>query len=334
MSALPEVVRALLSPAIYPERPKKVELLQTQISFIFLADDFVYKLKKPVDFGFLNFTTLERRRFFCQQEVELNRRLCPEIYLGVVPLVRKKGGFSLDGRGEVVDYLVKMRRLPQERTMDRLLQRNQVSPQMLERLAKRLVDFHRQARAISSGFGDLETCRFNAEENFSQTEKYVGLTLTLSCFERIKSYTRSFLEKNAELFERRAREGRVRDCHGDLHLAHICFTNGIYIFDCIEFNERFRYLDVANEIAFLAMDLDYHGRPDLSHHFVQHYVNLSGDRELEKLLNFYKCYRAYVRGKVESFKLDDPHILEGEKAKALENATRYFQLAESYIRKG
>lgn len=330
MSALPEVVRALLSPAIYPERPKKVELLQTQISFIFLADDFVYKLKKPVDFGFLNFTTLERRRFFCQQEVELNRRLCPEIYLGVVPLVKKKGNFSLDGEGEVVDYLVKMRRLPQERTMDRLLKRGQVSPRMLERLAKRLVDFHRQARAVS-GFGDLKACRFNAEENFSQTEKYVGLTLTPGRFERIKSYTRSFLEKNAELFERRVREGRVRDCHGDLHLAHICFINGICIFDCIEFNERFRYLDVANEIAFLAMDLDYHGRPDLSNHFVQSYVNLSGDRELEKLLNFYKCYRAYVRGKVESFKLDDPHISEKEKEATLAVARKYFELAESYV---
>ncbi|RLC71952.1 MAG: hypothetical protein DRI26_04045 [Chloroflexi bacterium] len=330
MSALPEAVQALLNPVIYPERPKKVELLQTQISFIFLADDFVYKLKKPVDFGFLDFTTLERRRFFCQQEVELNRRLCPEIYLGVVPLVRNKGSFSLKGRGEVVDYLVKMRRLPQERTMDRLLQRNQVSPQMLERLAQKLVDFHRQARTISSGFGDLETCRFNAEENFTQTEKYVGLTLPPSRFERIKSYTRSFLERNAGLFERRVREGRVRDCHGDLHLAHICFTDGICIFDCIEFNERFRYLDVANEIAFLAMDLDYHGRPDLSHYFVQHYVNLSGDRELEKLLNFYKCYRAYVRGKVESFKLDDPHISENEKEATLAVARKYFELAESY----
>lgn len=330
MLALPEAVQALLNPVIYPERPKKVELLQTQVSFIFLTDDFVYKLKKPVDFGFLDFTTLERRRFFCQQEVELNRRLCPRIYLGVVSLVREKGGFSLNGRGEVVDYLVKMRRLPQERTMDRLLRRNQVSLQMLERLAQKLVDFHQQARTIKSGFGNLETCRFNVEENFTQTEKYVGLTLPPSRFERIKSYTHSFLERNARLFERRVREGRVKDCHGDLHLAHICFTDGICIFDCIEFNERFRYLDVANEIAFLAMDLDYHGRPDLSHYFVQHYVNLSGDRELEKLLNFYKCYRAYVRGKVESFKLDDPHISEKEKEATLAVARRYFELTESY----
>ena len=334
MSKLPEVVRILLDPEIYPERPEKIELLQTQISFIFLAGDFVYKLKKPVDFGFLDFTTLERRRFFCQQEVELNRRLCPEIYLGVVPLVRKKGSFSLDGRGEVVDYLVKMRRLPQECTMDRLLQRDQVSPQMLERLAKRLVEFHRRARAVSSGFGDLKTCRLDTEENFAQTQKYVGLTLPPETYEHIKNYARSFLEKNALLFERRVREGRVRDCHGDLHLAHICFTDGICIFDCIEFNERFRYLDVASEIAFLAMDLDYHGRPDLSHHFVQSYVNLSGDRELEELLDFYKCYRAYVRGKVESFKLDDPHISEEEKAKVLGMAKGYFELAQSYARGG
>ncbi len=327
---LPEIVQALLNPVIYPEKPEKVELLQTQISFIFLAGDFVYKLKKPVDFGFLDFTTLEKRRFFCQQEVELNRRLCPEIYLGVISLVRNRENFSLGGEGEVADYLVKMRRLPQEHTMDRLLHQNKVSPQMLERLAQKLSDFHRQARTIRSGFGDLETCRFNAEENFAQTERYVGLVLTLGRFEHIRSYTRSFLERNAGLFEQRVREGRVKDCHGDLHLAHICFTNGICIFDCIEFNERFRYLDVANEIAFLAMDLDYHGRPDLSHYFVQHYVNLSGDWELEKLLNFYKCYRAYVRGKVESFKLDDPHVPREEKGEALERAREYFELAESY----
>jgi len=218
--------------------------------------------------------------------------------------------------------------------MDRLLQRDQVSPQMLERLAKRLVEFHRRARAVSSGFGDLKTCRLDTEENFAQTQKYVGLTLPPETYEHIKNYARSFLEKNALLFERRVREGRVRDCHGDLHLAHICFTDGICIFDCIEFNERFRYLDVASEIAFLAMDLDYHGRPDLSHHFVQSYVNLSGDRELEELLDFYKCYRAYVRGKVESFKLDDPHISEEEKAKVLGMAKGYFELAQSYARGG
>lgn len=328
MLKLPKAVQALLDPGIYPEGTEEVKLLQTQISFIFLAGDFVYKLKKPVDFGFLDFTTLEKRKFFCWQEVELNRRLCPEIYLGVVPLVRSKGGFSLGGEGEVADYLVKMRRLPQERTMDKLLEKDEVSPQMVEKVAAKLADFHRWAKIIWEDFGDLKTCRFDTEENFAQTKKYIDLTISLQEYERIKLYTRSFLERNASLFEQRVKEGRVKDCHGDLHLAHICFSDEIYIFDCIEFNDRFRYLDVASEVAFLAMDLDRHEREDLSRHFVESYIGFSGDQKLKEILDFYKCYRAYVRGKVESFKLDDPHISRREEVQQV--AKKYFNLAYSY----
>jgi aminoglycoside phosphotransferase family enzyme len=133
------------------------------------------------------------------------------------------------------------------------------------------------------------------------------------------------------LFAKRVKECRIRDCHGDLHAAHICFIDGLCIFDCIEFNDRFRYIDVASEIAFLAMDLDFHRRPELSEYFADAYVKASGDKELPKLLEFYKCYRAYVRGKVESFQLDDPHIPEDQKSKTLDRARRYFELAESYI---
>jgi len=150
-------------------------------------------------------------------------------------------------------------------------------------------------------------------------------------YNQIKNYTCNFIHNNSSLFRRRVREGKVKDCHGDLHAAHICFTDDICIYDCIEFNDRFRYCDVVSELAFLAMDLDRYQRVDLSRHFVNTYVNLSQDKELLVLLDFYKCYRAYVRGKVESFKLDDRLISDDEKAKALENAKRYFQLAESYI---
>ena len=331
MLNLPPLVQALLKPEVYPEKPEGVELVQTQLSFVFLAGELVYKVKKPVDFGFLDFTTLEKRRYYCEQEVRLNRRLCPDIYLGVVPIIKTEGGFAIRGEGEAVEYAVKMRRLPQERTMDKLLQKGMVSPEMVAKVAEKLVEFHRQAQTIKEGFGDLATARMNAEENFAQTQKYIGLTITPEEYERIRNYTESFLENNAGLFAKRVKEGRVKDCHGDLHTAHICFTDKICIFDCIEFNERFRYQDVANEIAFLAMDLDYHGQKALSNHFVNTYIELSGDRELEKLLNFYKCYRAYVRGKVESFKLDDPHISEEEKEKTLIVAKRYFELAGSYI---
>jgi aminoglycoside phosphotransferase family enzyme len=307
--------------------------MQTQMSFVFIAGDFVYKVKKPVNLGYLDYTTLEKRRFFCQREVELNRRLCPEAYLGVVPVVKAKGRISLGGRGKVIDYAVKMRYLPQDRMMNVLLAANQVSTEMVTRVAQRLVDFHQKAEtsATISAFGDIETIRVNTEENFDQTEKSIGRTISPEKYQRIKNYTRRFIENNVSLFRQRVAEGRIRDCHGDLHAAHICFTDGICIYDCIEFNDRFRYCDTASEIAFLAMDLDHYGRADLSRAFIRAYVAASQDEEILKLLNFYKCYRAYVRGKVESFKLDDPYIAEEEKTKTLAIARKYFELAEEYI---
>ena len=333
MPELAALVKALSNPKAYPHNPKSVELVQTQISFVFLTGDYVYKVKKPVNFGFLDFTTLEKRRFYCDQEVVLNRRLCPNIYVGVIPITRKGKSFIVEGSGKEVEYAVKMRPLPYQRMMDRMLQSDQVTPQMVEMVAKRLTEFHRNAEISEelAHIGGLDTVNRNAEENFSQVSSYVNQTITTKQYERIKNYTHSFLKTNAALFAKRVKEGRIRDCHGDLHAAHICFIDGLCIFDCIEFNDRFRYIDVASEIAFLAMDLDFHRRPELSKHFADAYVKASGDKELLQLLDFYKCYRAYVRGKVESFQLDDPHISEEQKLKTLNRARRYFELAESYI---
>jgi len=330
---LPELVQALLDPGAYPDTPQNIELVQTQMSFVFLTDNYVYKVKKPVNLGYLDYTTLEKRQLYCQREVELNRRLCPDIYLGVVPITRDKGNILVEGQGKAMEYAVKMRRLPQEAMMDVLLADNQVSPQMVTSLAQRLAAFHQTAEtnANISAFGNLDTITENTEENFTQTEKYIGNTISQEKYQHIKTYTDSFIKRNVLLFRKRIESGRVRDCHGDLHAAHICFTNGICIYDCIEFNDRFRYCDVASEVAFLAMDLDHYGRADLSRLFVNSYVAQSQDKELLKLLNFYKCYRAYVRGKVEGFKYDDPHISEEERVKTLATARSYFQLAESYI---
>lgn len=330
MPDLPPLVQALLSLSAYPEKPKTIELVQTQISFVFLAGDFVYKVKKPVDFGFLDFTTLEKRRFYCQQELLLNRRLCSDTYLDVVPISLSSGKYTIGGSGSVVEYAVKMRRLPENRTMDRLLRAGQVTPEMVSRVAQKLAEFHCQARTISEGFGSLDTARLNIDENLSQTTKYIGTTISSQSHEKIKNYNTLFMSKNARLFGERVRDGRIKDCHGDLHAAHICFGDQICIFDCIDFNDRFRYIDVASEIAFLAMDLDFHQFPDMAKHFIDTYTELSGDKDLMRLLNFYKCYRAYVRGKVESFKLDDPFISAEEKGKVLDIAKRYFNLAELY----
>ena len=334
MPQLPELIQALLEPKAYPEATERIELVQTQMSFILLTDDYVYKVKKPVNLGYLDYTTLEKRRFYCQREVELNQRLCLEVYLKVVPITQDRSNILIEGQGEIIEYAVKMRRLPQEAMMDVLLANNQVTPEMLAKVAQKLAEFHRKAEtnADISAFGHIDTITQNAEENFSQTEKYIGSTISQEKYQHIRAYTDSFITENATLFDKRIADGRIRDCHGDLHAAHICFSSDIFIYDCIEFNDRFRYSDVAAEVAFLAMDLDHYRRADLSHSFVSTYIDKSKDGELVKLLNFYKCYRAYVRGKVESFKLDDPYIASAEKRQTLDIASSYFDLAHAYTK--
>jgi len=333
VAELPELVQALLDPRLYPDNPQKVEWVQTQMSLIFLTGDYVYKVKKPVDFGYLDYTTLEKRKLFCEQELNLNRRLSPDVYLEVVPIVRRNGKILLGGRGDVIEYAVKMRQLPAERMMDVLLSRNQVSKEMIRTVALKVADFHERAETNEeiSSYGSLTVIRTNTDENFTQTEKYIGVSISPDQYQSIKAYTENFIEQNTGLFERRIKDGKIRDCHGDLHSAHICFVNDISIYDCIEFNYRFRYCDVAAEVAFLAMDLDYHDHPDLSGVFVNAYAENSQDNGLLKLLAFYKCYFACVRGKVSCFKFDDPLVPEDEKNKALAVARKYFSLAASYV---
>jgi aminoglycoside phosphotransferase family enzyme len=334
MSELPPLVQALRKPEAYPDPPRDIELVQTQISYVFLADDLVYKIKKPVDFGFLDFTTLEKRRYFCQKEVELNRRLCPDTYLGVVTITGENGGFKIDGRGNIEEYAVKMQRLPREAMMDVLLDENKVTPEMLASVAAILTDFHRQAATGGeiNTIGGINAVIKNTSENFEQTAKHVGSIIPRETYQRIKDYTEGLIQENASLFHKREEEGRIRDCHGDLHAAHICFGDKICIYDCIEFIDRLRYTDVAAEVAFLAMDLDHYDRRDLSASFVDAYVTKSDDGELIQLLDFYKCYRAYVRGKVGCSQYEDTHIPATEKEAILANTQSYFRLAESYIR--
>jgi aminoglycoside phosphotransferase family enzyme len=332
-SALPPMIRAFLEPQAYPHEPRKVELVQTQMSFVFLTGEYAYKIKKPVNLGYLDYTSLDKRHFFCLQELDLNRRLCADAYLGVVSITEENGRFRIEGQGEIIEYAVKMKQLPQERMMDSLLTWGQVTKEMVANVAEKLVGFHQKAETNPeiATFGRLEIVKGNCDENFAQTEKYVGTSISAEEYQHIRTYTDSFIEGNATLFDRRVRGGRIRDCHGDLHAAHVCFTDRICIYDCIEFNDRFRYSDVASETAFLAMDLDRYGQAELSRDLVSTYVRLSRDEELMRLLNFYKCYRAYVRGKVESFKLDDPYIPSEEKSKVRAVARGYFGLAGSYI---
>jgi hypothetical protein len=327
------LVAALQNPRIYPEKPAKIEMVQTHISAIFFSGEHVYKVKKPVNFGFLDFTTLEKRKYYCQQEVDLNRRLAKEVYLGVVEVRFHRGRVSLgEGPGEVVEYVVKMKRLPRECMMDQWLVKGMITPMVVEKVAAKIAQFHSRAATSKeiSQFGDIQTIRGNLEENFSETEKYVGPVLTPGLYREIIDASRRFLERNLFLFRRRKDDGKVRDCHGDLHLQHICLEEDIVIFDCIEFNQRFRYSDVAADIAFLLMDLDYHYQPLLSADLASRYLTISRDWPLYLLLDFYKSYRAYVRAKVASFRLDDPNLSSEDKASTLQGARRYYLLSHFY----
>ncbi|UCE15215.1 MAG: phosphotransferase [Candidatus Bathyarchaeota archaeon] len=326
-----QVVEALMNPEAYDEETGQIELVQTHISFVFLAGNFVYKVKKAVNLGFLDFTTLEKRRFFCEKELELNRRLCGDMYLEVVP-INKSNVIKVKGGGETVEYAVKMKRIPQEKMMSKLLEENKVDSKLIDRIAKIIAEFHAKAetsRRIRE-FGSLVIVETNWKENFEQTREFVGKTIGMKDFKLIRERINDFMKRNVAFFEKRGVDGRVRDCHGDIHSGNIFVADQVYIFDAIEFNERFRYSDVASDVAFLAMDLDFKERTDLSDFFVERYVEYSGDQELPKLLPFYKCYRAYVRGKVTSFKLKDPSVSNEEKRAATKEAKAYFKLASTY----
>lgn len=326
-----QVIEALLKPEAYPQDPGKIGMIQTHISFVFITKSFVYKVKKAVNFGFLDFSTLEKRRFFCEKELELNRRLCPDIYLEVTS-INKEDTIRINGSGEIIEYALKMKRLPQEKIMSLLLKENRVGKETIDEIAAIVADFHSKAQtnAEISQYGSLKIVKTNWDENFLQTQKYINQTIPQTEFQFIQNRVNNFMDNNEVLFKARIAGNRIRDCHGDLHSGNIFITDKICIFDAIEFNDRFRYSDVAADVAFLAMDLDFQQRIDISNYFIERYLVYSKDQQLNQLLDFYKCYRAYVRGKVISFKLDDPNITSQEKEVATKEANAYFQLALEY----
>lgn len=323
----------LLNPHSYPHHPRRVRLVQTHSSFVFIVAPLVYKVKKAVNFGFLNFSTLEKRRHYCEREVALNRRLSPTIYLGVVPIVRREDSFGFGGPGEVVEYAVKMRKLSDARFLDKLVERDSVTKAVLRRIAATLKSFYQAQHPTAEieAWGRIDRLRISTDENFRQTEEFIGQTISTPAFESIRYYTDEFYRREAALFEARVRAGWIRDCHGDLHLEHIHITpRALNIYDCIEFNDRLRYVDVANDLAFLAMDLDYERRPDLARAFVAQMARSLRDDGMLRLLDFYKCYRAYVRGKVESLHGITRTAPEEERRASAERARRYFRLALNY----
>jgi aminoglycoside phosphotransferase family enzyme/predicted kinase len=332
---LPTLIAALSRPEAFPQRTSAVEVRQTHISVVFLGDDIVYKIKKPVALGFLDFSTLERRRHFCDEEVRLNRRLAPHVYLGVVPVTAMPGGFRFDGVGEPVEWAVKMQRLPDGATLESRLSRDQVTAADLETLARRLAAFHANAEAGPhiAEYGRLASVARNVRDNFAQALAQAGRTVTPAVYERLVTLSEEQITRLGPLIEARAERGVLRDTHGDLHLDHVYHfpsrppPEDLVIIDCIEFAERFRYADPVADMAFLAMDLKFHGRRDLARAFAKAYFVAAHDAEGPSLLPFYSAYRAVVRAKVEGIELAETEVPSGEKTRVRRLARAHWLLA-------
>lgn len=283
------------------------ELVETHISWVLLGTDSVYKIKKPVKFSFLDFSTLARRKKFCGEEVRLNSRLAPDVYLGVVPLVRAAdGAISFGAGGRAVAYAVRMRRLDQTRMMDRLLAAKKVSEEDVRRLAGIIAGFHLGAEVMRPGAGGRQCPGYGSPKLVwkhiaalgdwrSAIQEACGLGADVDF---LLERSQSFITRNTELLEGRIAAGMVRDCHGDLHAANVFLQDGILIVDCIEFSPEYRCVDVASDLAFMAMDLDAFGEERLSAILVDEYLSKTRDPELRTLFPLYKCYRANVRAKI------------------------------------
>ena len=327
-----EIFQAMEKPEFYPHPVTRVEQKETHISKVFLTGAYVYKIKKAINLEFLDYTSLSKRKFYCHQETTLNRRLSDDIYLGVVAITWKDGCCFLDGPGDVVEYAVKMRQLTEQRSMVRLLRRGKMGRKTIEQLALKLAEFYGQAptgEKINS-YGEWESVRNNCEENFQQSSTFVGKILDEQMLQMVRAATRSFLHRKKLLFKQRVNKGKIRDCHGDLRSGHIYLTDGIQIIDCIEFNERFRYSDITSDLAFLMMDLDYEGFSNNARHLLDCYVKYADDPDVFVLIDFYKCYRALVRAKVNCLRLTNGTLGEGEKKRLLRGTDRYLSLAYKY----
>lgn len=333
---LPPLIQQMMQPGFYPHPvTEPVQLVQTHVSYVLLTGDYAYKVKKPVNFGFLDFSTLEKRKHFCEEELRLNQRGAAALYLEVLPIVQVGDRFQLDGTGEAVEYGVKMRQFPAGTLFSDLFEQGKITPELLERLAQVLAQFH--ARGATNdyirSFGQVSQIRQAIDENYDQTERYIGGPQTRQQFDETRAYTDRLFATQASLFNQRIENNWIRECHGDVHLRNIALWNDeILLFDCIEFNEPFRFVDVMFDIAYIIMDLDARDRRDLSNRFLNAYLEQTGDWEGLQVLPLYLSRQSYVRAKVTSFLLDDPSIPDPVKQECTETAARYYRLAWEYTR--
>jgi hypothetical protein len=342
-TCVPPLIQQMLQPGFYPHGvTEPVHLIQTHISFVLLTGDYTYKIKKPVNFGFLDYSTLAKRQHFCTQELLMNQRTAPEIYLEVLPIIQTGDSFQLGSNlpaitsAEItVEYVLKMREFPQDSLLLSLLERGLLTEQLMADLGLEVAHFH--STAISNSyirrFGEVSQIRTAIDNNYLISQKYIGGPQTQRQYQETKDYTDAFFGNHPELFNRRIAHNKIRECHGDLHLRNIAFwQDKILLFDCIEFNEQFRFVDVMYDVAFTVMDLESRGRRDLGNAFLNTYIEQTGDWEGLQLLPLYLSRQAYVRAKVTSLMLDDPAISTTQKAEISQTAAHYYKLAWQYTK--
>lgn len=327
-------INDLISAAQFPQSSVFEELIETHISWVIVCDRFVYKIKKPIQYSFLDFSTVDKRKYYCEREVFLNQRLTDDIYIDVQPIRKNENAFSIgSGTGEITDYAVRMNKVDRSRQMDVLLVKNEVTDIDLRKLAERMAAFHKNTEIIyqkdyldvQEKFNDLEAEKSYLKENLPLSYFIIPYAINVS---------NKFIEANNELLATRLKSGFFRDCHGDLHSRNIFLLSTPQPFDCIEFNDDYRQIDVLNEIAFLCMDLEAFGRPDLSEKFVNYYKNefeTIRNEEERRLFIYYKCYRSNIRAKVNSLRARSAQNIAEQKA-ALAETDKYLNLTHGYLK--
>ncbi|QLQ25355.1 MAG: AAA family ATPase [Dechloromonas sp.] len=322
------LVAALRNPACYPHPAGQVEVIETHISYVLLSGAHAYKIKKAVALGFLDFSTLARRRFFCEEELRLNRRLAPELYQAVVAITGPRDAPHFAGSGEAIEYAVQMARFPQEALLDRQLAAGVLSPDVIDQLADRLADFHERAERAPPDrrFGSPAAVWEPMAQNFAQLGEELSGAAHDPRLADLEAWSRQRFSQLADLLATRLGDGWIRECHGDLHLGNIVVTAaGLRVFDCIEFDPGLRWIDVLNEIAFLTMDLAERGRADYGHRLLNRYLEAMGDYRGLPLLAFYTVHRALVRAKVAAIRASQEN--PAERLAELANCDQYLDCA-------
>ncbi|WP_319524995.1 AAA family ATPase [uncultured Desulfosarcina sp.] len=322
------ILEAMMHPGFYPHPAPSIRRQETHISTVFLTGAWVYKIKKSVNLGFLDFSTLDKRRRYCRQEVALNRRLAAGIYIGVVPITCQEDGYGLNGPGETVEFAVKMRQLDESDVMVDRLRRGVLTDRHIELLVNRLVDFYTH----TADDCEIDPKKSPAwEMNLQEASRFAGVWIDRRSFDFVRTATQSFVRTRGSLFRRRLESRKIKDGHGDLRTDHIYFTaDGIQVIDCIEFNPHLRCLDIVSDLAFLAMDLAFLGFADQGRDLIRLYARQADDLEALPLLDFYRCYRAMVRCKVSCLRLEEGRLADIAQKALVQTAGRYLALARGY----